>query len=164
MKKAVFIIICLIILTTGCSVKKVNKLTDQEKFANEFGISEKNKFVYSNINQILDIFNKGTGIIFLGNSDDESSLEAGKILYQASKSTNIDRIYYYNPQKLENKNPDKYQKLIKIMAKYLDVDEKNCYLKLPYVYAVKDGTIINYSNYLIINKDKIRIKSKKYNN
>ena len=69
MKKIVVFIILLCFFVTGCSVKKVNELTDAEKFANEFNVSDKNPFVYASIDDVIHIFTSDTGIIFIANSD-----------------------------------------------------------------------------------------------
>ena len=55
MKKIVVFIILLCFFVTGCSVKKVNELTDAEKFANEFNVSDKNPFVYASIDDVIHI-------------------------------------------------------------------------------------------------------------
>lgn len=162
-KVVVFIIIGLLVLTTGCSVKKVEELTDAEKFANEFGISKNNPFVYSDIDQIINIFSNGTGVVFFGNSDEESSLKAANILLQASRKTDINNIYYYNPKK--EKSPKKYKKLLKIITDYLETEDESYDIHLPDVYSVKDGKIINHSNYFS-NKEQLseeKLTTKKIN-
>ena len=58
MKKLVVVFLILIIFTTGCSVKKVEELTDSEKFAKEYNISKNNPFVYSSYKDIVAIFKK----------------------------------------------------------------------------------------------------------
>ena len=74
MKKVVFIIVAIgfIFTMSGCSVKKVEELTDAEKFANEYSVSEENPFQYATLDDILDLFNNNkSGILFLGDSYSE---------------------------------------------------------------------------------------------
>ena len=56
MKKVVVVIaIFSLLLINGCSVKKMEELTDAEKFANEYSISEKNPFHYATVDDVLDL-------------------------------------------------------------------------------------------------------------
>lgn len=132
---------------TGCSVKRVEELTDAEKFSNEFNVSKNNPFVYADVDDVIHILNSGTGVIFLANSDEEASLKAAEILSSAANDTEIKNIYYYNPKSLKDNNPKKYKKLLDIINKYLEKDSLEDGLKLPNIYSVKDGRIIGYSNY-----------------
>ncbi len=143
MKKAVILLLVLCFFITGCSVKKIETLTDQEKFAKEYNISKDNPFEYTTIDKIIDIFKNGTAIVLFANSDEESSTKAVKILYQTIKEESVEKIYYYNPKTLQEKQPKQYQSLIT----EINFDITNYQLKLPTLYAIKDGIIINYSDY-----------------
>ena len=164
MKKIVVFIILLCFFVTGCSVKKVNELTDAEKFANEFNVSDKNPFVYASIDDVIHIFTSDTGIIFIANSDEEGSLKAAPILTDAAESEDVKKIYYYNPKKLKESSPKKYKKLLKIINSYLENDNQKKSLKLPNVYFVKNGKILGYSNYFSsseqLSADKLTKKKK----
>lgn len=141
-KTIVFLFLCLLLMiTTGCSIKKVHEMSDQEKFAKEFNISKKNPFIYANIDTILDILENGTGLIFFANSDYEGSLKAATYITEVAKKEEIHNIYYYNPKKLKEKNPRKYQKLVKYLGSCL---EKRAFF-LPDLYSIKEGKIINHS-------------------
>lgn len=146
-KVVVFVSVLIIMLSTGCSVKKVEELTDAEKFAREFNVSENNPFIYADFDDILNVFENGSGIIFLADSDYEGSLKAAKYLLKAAKENEILNIYYYNPKKIEEKNPKKYKKLYDEIKSDLEKEEEEFTLILPTVYSLKDGKIINYSNY-----------------
>ena len=102
MKKLVVIFLILIIFTTGCSVKKVEELTDSEKFAKEYNISKNNPFVYSSYKDIVTILESGTGLILLANSDDEGSIEAVGLINSEAKKLSIKEINYYNLDTLKN--------------------------------------------------------------
>lgn len=147
MKKVVIFIIGLCIFTTGCSIKKVDELTDAEKFSNEFNVSEENPFIYTSVDDVIHILNSGTGIIFLANSDEEASLKAAEILTLAAKEVEIKNIYYYNPKSLKENDLEKYKKLLKIVNEYIEREATNDTLELPDIYSVKDGNIIGHSNY-----------------
>lgn len=148
MKKVVVFIVALILMgSTGCSVKKVEELTDAEKFAREFNVSDNNPFIYVNFEDILNVFENGSGIVFLADSDYEGSLKAAKYLLKVAKENEISNIYYYNPKKIEEKNSKKYKKLLIEIKSDLEQEEAEFNLILPDVYSIKDGEIINHSNY-----------------
>lgn len=141
MKKVVLLIICSLLLT-GCSIKKVEELSAKEKFAKEYNISEDNCFVYADYDKVLEILDNQTAIILFANSDDENSLKAVEIIHKLAKQEKIEKIYYFNPKTLEDKNKKQFNKLLSKLEKQI-TDYK---LELPTLYAVKDGKIINYCN------------------
>lgn len=145
MKKVVYLItiIALTIIASGCSVKKVQDLSNAEKFSKEFGITKDNPFVYTGIDNVFRIFDD-TGLIFFANSDYEGSIKAADYITNVAKSLDVKRIYYYNPKKLEEKDPKRYKKLKKIL---------NNDIKLPSLYAIKNGKIVSYSTYFSRSKE-----------
>lgn len=147
MKKLVSLFVVVIILMTGCSIKKESEVTDAEKFAVEYSVDEKNPFKYASIDEVLDIFNTGNGIVFFANSDNELCVEVAKILLDSLDGKNIEDVYYYNPQVIRDNNTDDYNKLIDIIEDYLPLnDNLEPYLFLPDVYFVRDGKIIGHNN------------------
>ncbi len=147
MKKVVIIILCMFLIT-GCSVKKVKELTDSEKIAAEYDIEEKNPFIYATYEDIDNIF-KTNGIIFLATPDSNGSQKAIKILVDVALENDTKKIYYYNPKKIKEKSPKKYNKLVKKLEKYLENDEKDdkYELNVPILLSVKNGSIVGYNNY-----------------
>lgn len=143
MKKVVplfLVISCL--FTTGCSIKKVEELSDKERFAKEYSISTENSFVYANYDKVLSIFENETAIVLFANSDDESSQKAVKIINRVAKKNKVKKIYYFNLKTLKEKQPKKYKELVKQLEKSI-IEYK---LELPTLYAIKEGKVINYSN------------------
>lgn len=170
MKKVVIIILCLF-LVTGCSIKKVKELTDSEKFAAEYNINKNNPFIYAKYDDIDNILNTN-GIIFFATPDGPGSKKAAEILNEVTKTTETKKIYYYNPNKIKDSNPNKYKKILKYLDEYLikNKDGKKM-LNLPIVMSVYDGKIVGYSNYLSkeshlseekLTKKKINIIKKEY--
>lgn len=147
MKKVVFLLLVGFILLTGCSVKKTEELSNAEKFAAEYSISKDNPFEYATIDEVLDILESGSGIIFFGNSDCEWCVASAAILNQALTYKNVSKVYYYNPKNIREKNTKKYQKLLQLLGDNLEKDESDSpYLYLPDVYFVRDGKIIGHNN------------------
>lgn len=160
MKKVVFFLV-IILCTIGCSVKKIEEQTDAEKFAVEYNIKEKNPFHYVTIEEAITLFEKGSGIIFLGNSDGEWSRLCVKILNQAFLEQKIEKVNYLN-LKMAEEHKEKYKKLTKQITSQLKKGEK---LKTPALFFVKNGKIENYSlDYEVIttgNKEGYSEKEKK---
>ena len=166
MKKVVLLILVSILFITGCEVKEVKKLTDSEKIANDFGISDKNSFVYADYKKVEELLST-EGILFIATPDDEGSIKAIKMINKVAKDNKIKKIYFYNPSKLVNnkKQVKKYNKLIEYFKDYLKEKEDKTYqLDIPIIVSIKDGNIIGYSNYFSknnqINEDELTKKVK----
>lgn len=144
MKKAVVLVVLLslLFLVSGCSVKKTEELSDAEKFANEYSISKNNPFHYANTDDVLDLFNNQSGILFLGNSDCEWSTYGAKVLNEVLKKENVEEVYYFNPEVLSNKQDKKYKKIVKLLNLKKD-------MSLPVVYVIRDGKVLDQVNYFI---------------
>lgn len=144
MKKVVCLLVAisLISMVSGCSIKKTKDLTDAEKFANEYSISEENSFLYATMEDVLELIEHKSGILFLGNSDCEWSTFGVKVLNQVLKENNVDEVYYFNPERIKDKESQGYQKLVEV----LKFDDNS---SLPIVYAFIDGKIIGQVDYPI---------------
>lgn len=145
--KKVVTLVALVVLLSGCSVKKVEDVTDSEKFAQEYDVSEKNPIVYVTYDKLMKLFEEGDHIIFLADSDYEGSNKAAQLLLQEAKKQKVEKIYYYNPKKIEEKDQKKYKKLINKLKDFLEKKEDEYVLNLPDIYCLKAGRIINHSNY-----------------
>lgn len=146
MKKIVFILMILVLLT-GCSVKKTDDLTSAERFALEYSVPKSNPFEYATIDQVLDILENGSGIIFFGNSDNEWCVETAKVLNEALEYKNISIAYYFDPKSITGNDVKKYNKLVKLLEKNLEIDESETVsFLLPDVYFVKNGKILGHNN------------------
>lgn len=147
MRKVVVLLLIGLIMITGCSVKKTEELSSAERFAVEYSISEDNPFEYATIDEVLDIIKNKSGIIFFGNSDCEWCIESASILNDALNYKNIEKVYYYNPKDIREKNTKKYQELVELLGDNLEKDENGeSYLYLPDVYFIKNGKVIGHNN------------------
>jgi len=52
MKKVLLLFLCMIILVSGCEVKKMDEVTSADTFAREYSVSRNNPFVYASLNDI----------------------------------------------------------------------------------------------------------------
>ena len=73
------------------------KTTDAEKFALEYTkVPDDNVFVYRNIDDIINILEHGTGVVYLGFPECPWCQEYVYYLNETAKENNVDKIYYYN--------------------------------------------------------------------
>lgn len=132
---SLLLIVCLI---SGCfnNKKEVKKeSTDALKFKEEYEslnndykeieIKENNPIKYSSIDEIKDIINNKSGLIFLGNAKDNKSRIIIPILIEAAKQTGIKPIYY-----LSIDSNEQIKELV------------NKDLTYPLIIFVKDGEIL----------------------
>ena len=143
MKKVLFLCLCVIILVSGCSVKKMDEITESEEFAREFSVPSDNPFVYASLNDVFDMLNNGSGILFFGNSDCEICNIGAQTLTDVLIKNKVDVAYYYNPKKIMETNGSNYKRLLKMIKEDLNDDFD---FSLPSVFVVKNGTIVGYND------------------
>lgn len=139
MKKVVCLLLISLLLITGCSIKKTDELTDAEQFANEYSTELDNPFVYIDLEQLEELFDNGTGILFLGNSDDEWCSESVSILANIFEENDIEQVYYFNPTPLTVSG----RVLYLINEEIEDIEIKS--VKIPSLYIIINGEIIEYT-------------------
>ncbi len=105
--------ISILVVTSGCSIKREKELTDEEKFEQEYemlngktndsdveyktiDIPTKNKVEYINAKEAIEILEGKTGVIYFGFPECPWCRNALPVLMDAVKETGIDKIYYYN--------------------------------------------------------------------
>ncbi len=169
MKKVVFLFFMGLVLFTGCSVKRTEGLSHSEKFAAEYSVDEDNPFEYTTIDEILYIFEHGSGIVFFGDSDSEWCLICTEVLNEALVEQEVSLVYYYNPKDIQGKNTKEYQQLMKILEKNMEEEDSDG-ISSPDVYFIQDGKIMAHSNDTIpasdrldealINQNKKKLKKK----
>lgn len=122
-------------------------LTDNVKFSHEYGIDNDNVFVYRNINEIIDILDNGTGIVYLGFPECKWCKAYVQYLNEVAKENNLEKIYYFNILEDRKNNTDEYMKIVNLLKFYLEYDEegkKRVYV--PAVIAVKEGNIVGFDD------------------
>lgn len=153
MKKNIFIIIGIIVLLligggTWYLLSKdtddpKTQLTDADKFAEEYGITEDNVFVYREAEDIIRIMEKGTGVVYLGFPECPWCKAYAKYLNVVAKEVGVDKIYYYNILNDRKDNTPEYQKMVTILEEYLELDEEaKARIYVPNVSFHVDGEIV----------------------
>lgn len=131
----------------------------------DLDIASDNGVKYQSLKQVLNILEKGTGVIFLGVPNDHECRSIVPILLQARFDTGLGNLYYVNisddlpSYKVENDKvvrerdgSEDYQKLVTKLEKYLDketlVEDGKEYVvedlnvKMPTVIFVREGEIL----------------------
>lgn len=147
-KKYLLIVSVIILVLLGVLFfiggNKEKKLSDGERFAQEYeGIEEDNVFVYRNIDEIINIMERGTGVVYLGFPECPWCHVYVKYLNEVAKEVGIEKIYYYNVLEDRTNNTENYQKLTEILKGHLQYDEEgNEKIYVPNVSFHIEGKII----------------------
>ena len=145
------VIISIVLLVSILFLIESNKeqqLTDAQKFAREYEeVGEDNVFVYRDIDEIINILEKGTGVVYLGFPECKWCQRYVKYLNEVAKEMDIEKIYYYNIKEDRENNTSEYQKIIELLGDYVEYDEEgNPRIYVPEVIYVNKGNIVAHDN------------------
>lgn len=129
--------------------------SDSEKFKAEYealnnenvniNISKNNPIKYVTLDEVFDIIQNKTGVIYFGFPGCPWCRNMIPVLFEVAKNNNIDTIYYFNPRNVKKSDNDEYNKLKEILNEYLSEDENGQkVLYVPDVYFIKDGKIVGH--------------------
>ncbi len=159
MKKIISLLLVVLMLTGCGATKEKDKdvVTDATKFKKEYTkVTAKNPFVYATANEIIQIIEKGTGVIFFGMSQDLWSQAVAPIIEEVAKENKITKVYYYNPREIQINNTAEYQKMVVLLKDYLKTDDKGkSIIKYPAVYVIDKGKVIG--DHIIIHDGKAQV-------
>ena len=161
-KKVKYIILGVLLLLIASLVvyfvfiKKDNN-TDNIKFSKEYtSVSKDNVFVYRSKDEIINILEHGTGIVYLGYPECPWCMAYVPLLNEIAKNEGIEKIYYYNIREDRKNNTEFYQKVVSILNDYLDYDEEGKKrIFVPNITFVKEGKIIFNDNETSLISDKV---------
>ena len=148
MKKNKYLFMLLIVMAVvstfliynGCAKTE----EDNVKFSKEYSsVGEKNVFVYRNVDEIINIMEKGTGVVYLGFPECPWCNAYVKYLNEVALSVGIEKIYYYNILEDRLNNTEGYQKIVSILKDHLQNDEEgNPRIYVPNVSFHVSGKIV----------------------
>jgi len=172
-KKNVLLLIVsvlLVTLVTGCSLfnnnNKSAEKTDSEKFGEEYTeVGKDNLYVYRDFDQIVNILEKGTGIVYIGFPECPWCQRYAKYLNEVATDLGIEKIYYYNILQDRKANDEvvekgidnvseetktksnNYLKIVSLIEKYLQNNEEgNKRVYVPSIIALKKGEIVGFDD------------------
>lgn len=152
-KKIVILIGVVLVIALGIfgylyTNKNKDTNTNGKKFAEEYGsVTEDNVFVYKSIDEIINILEHGTGVVYLGFPECPWCTAYVPYLNEVAKDNDVEKVYYYNILNDRKENNDNYQRLVAILKDHLRYDEEgNKRIYAPSVIAVKDGEIVGFDD------------------
>lgn len=142
----VFVVISVIAL--GTLLNQDSEQSDAIRFRSEYPlVGEDNVFVYKNISEIADILESGTGAVFLGFPTCIWCQTYAAILHEAAVELGVEKIYYGNVRLDRQNNTSPYQRILRALKDYLELDsEGRPQMDLPDFSVVIDGVIIGHDN------------------
>ena len=156
-KGLIFGLIAIIIILIGVVIyllvrdnnkEDVETPTDAQKFSEEYSsISDDNVFVYASFDEIIDVLDGGSGIVYLGFPECQWCNAYVPYLNDVAKSVGISKILYYNIREDRSNNSENYQKIVELLDGYLTDDEEgNPRIYVPAVIFVNNGTIVGFDD------------------
>lgn len=155
-KKKIFILtsVIVVVLILGIVVTKIildnkeTKKVDGEKFAKEYTeVDSNNVFVYRDIDEIINILEHGTGIVYLGFPECPWCQSYVKYLNEVATDMGVEEIYYYDILEDRQENTDNYLKIVDLINEYLQYDkEGKKRIYVPSVITLKKGEIIGFDD------------------
>lgn len=102
-----------------------------------------NRYVYAKPAEILDIFEKGDGLVFLGFPECPWCQQLAPIVDEAAKAEGLDKIYYLNIREARESNDELYKALVDKLDDYLEKDENGePRIYVPDVTAFRGGEVV----------------------
>ena len=150
-KKVLFIVLGFIVVLGmglgiffGVKAYREANMTDAQKFAKEYTeVSDDNVFVYRDIDEIIQIMEEGTGIVFLGFPECDWCQAYVKYLNETAKEMEIEEIYYFNIKEDRDENTEEYQKIVELLEPRLQKDDEgNPRVYVPNVSFHADGKLV----------------------
>ena len=118
MKKKIIIVIG-VVLVIALGVlgylylnKEKNTNIDGKKFAEEYtSVTKDNVFVYRSAEEIINILEHGTGVVYLGFPECPWCTAYVPYLNEVAKANDVDKVYYYNINRQIMEYLKKYKQL-----------------------------------------------------
>lgn len=156
MKKRILLIIIVLLAVFGIIWGAI-KLTPSEtpdsvKFSNEYTLlSADNIFTYKTQDEIINILEHGTGVVFLGFPECKWCQRYVTYLNEVAKDSGVEKINYLNISEDRKNNTEAYQKIVSLIKTQLesanDYDKDgNLRIYVPTVVVVKGGEIVGFDD------------------
>ena len=139
----VFVTLLLTFALVGC-FKAQGAHSDAKRFATEYtSVPLDNPFVYKNGQEVADIIEHGTGVVFLGFPSCAWCQSYAKFLSDVAKETGLKTINYFNIHDARQNNTEEYQKIVSLLGSNLQYDDNGTRrVYVPDVVFVVDGRIV----------------------
>lgn len=121
---------------------------DNYKFSVEYTkVPMDNAFIYKTEEEIINILEHGSGIVYLGFPECPWCQSYTIYLNEVVKDNGLNTINYLNIKEMRENNTDNYKKIVSLISDLLPYDENgNKRIYVPQVVIVKNGKIIGGDN------------------
>lgn len=108
-------------------------------------VANDNRFVFASADEVLEKFESGSGLIFLGFQQCPWCQQLAPLVDDAAKAEGLDKIYYLDIRHARETNDDTYKKLVEKLKPHLRTDENGQpRVYVPDVTALKDGRVVGH--------------------
>ena len=125
-----------------------NNVSQNIRFYREYPASDMNNiYYYATYDEIVDVFTRGSGIVFFGFPACQWCQVYAPVLDEAAREQGAEKIYYLNIKEMRDDDTDEYKKLVELTSEYLQNDDDgNKRIYVPDSYFIKDGKIVGHNN------------------
>ena len=119
-------------------------LSDAAKFKQHYSqVADDNRFVYVSPSEIKQIFEHGSGLVFLGFKECPWCQKLAPMIDEAAKAEGLTKVYHMDIRQARANNDVTYQMLVEKLKDYLAKDgDGNPRIFVPDVTALHDGKIV----------------------
>ena len=119
-------------------------LSDAAKFKQHYSqAADDNRFVYVSPSEIKQIFEHGSGLVFLGFKECPWCQKLAPMIDEAAKAEGLTKVYYMDIRQARANNDVTYQMMVEKLKDYLAKDGSgNPRIFVPDVTALRDGKIV----------------------
>ena len=119
-------------------------LPDAAKFKQHYSqVADDNRFVYVSPSEIKQIFEHGSGLVFLGFKECPWCQKLAPMIDEAAKAEGLNRVYYMDIRQARANNDATYQMLVDKLKGHLAKDGSGSpRIFVPDVTALHDGKIV----------------------
>ncbi len=108
-------------------------------------VANDNRFVFTSPGKVLEKFESGSGLIFLGFQQCPWCQQLAPLVDDAAKAEGLDKIYYLDIRHARETNDDTYKKLVEKLKPHLRTDENGQpRVYVPDVTVLKGGHIVGH--------------------
>ena len=120
--------------------------TDAARFKAAYSrVADDNRFVFASAGEVLEKFESGSGLIFLGFQQCPWCQQLAPLVDDAAKAEGLDKIYYLDIRHARETNDATYKQLVEKLKPHLRTDENGQpRVYVPDVTALKDGRVVGH--------------------
>lgn len=108
-------------------------------------VANDNRFVFASPGEVLEKFESGSGLIFLGFQQCPWCQQLAPLVDDAAKAEGLDKIYYLDIRHARETNDATYKQLVEKLKPHLRTDENGQpRVYVPDVTALKDGRVVSH--------------------